>query len=389
MISKNKNYKYFFLGRFTSNVGDSFFFQLIPLFLLTQDNSQFWITINGFLAYLPYLLLPLFAYHLDKRSNKVQLLLICEFLNLVITCALLILVVVNGGSLFIVLVAAIYYFMITVSYNVQNSFFKVLLAEDEILSFVRIYELTGTIADVILDAVSTGIIQTFGFVTSLITNIFTFVVSIFSFKQIEIKQVADAPGVNHDIAKIPIRELMRNKTFFSIVCTDSIANGFTTMAMIIMPIFLQERGLLFYLPVILFAKGMSGVVGIYCSKFLKDININILYALSYLLYAVGLFAFINSSNIFSLGVTYFCAFILNSALVPYYSEMMITNYTEHEMSQITSYIQFLLVLGILTVTLISAVVPLGAIVYLQISIVISALLGGVQFLVAKFLKTAS
>lgn len=388
MILQNKNYKSFFIGRFTSNVGDSFFFQLVPLFLLTQANSQFWITINGFLAYLPYLILPLIALKLDQRSNKVRLLVLCEFINLIITCVLLVLVIANGGSLLIVLVAACYYFMITVSYNVQNSFFKVLVEEQEILSFVRIYELTGSVADVVLDAISTGIIQTFGFIYSLIANIFTFIISIFSFKQIKLKQAEDIPTINHDISKVPMSALKRNKIFFSIVCTDSLANGFTTMAMIILPVFLQEQGMLLYLPFLLFAKGMAGVVGLYFSKYLKKININKLYALSYLLYAIGMFLFINSNNILILCLTYFVAFLLNSALLPFYSEMMITNYTEHEISQVTSYIQLLLVLGILLVTVMSALLPLSSVIYFQIAIAISTVLAVIQLFVSKLYTQA-
>lgn len=386
MIAQNKNYKNFFIGRFTSNIGDSFFFQLIPLFLLTQENSQFWITINGFLAYLPYLILPLIAYQLDKRSNKVRMLLLCELVNLIITCTLLVLVVAGGGSLLIVLVAAIYYFVLTISFNVQNAFFKVLVDEEEILSFVRIYELTGSVSDVVLDAVSTAFIQFFGFISSLVANLFTFVISLFAFKHIKIEQVADTPAVNHQLAKVPFTALMRNKTFFSIVCTDSIANGFTTMVMIILPVFLKERGMLMFLPLLLFAKGLAGIVGLYFSKYLKSMNLNVMYALSYFLYAVGIFAFINTDNIIILCLAYFSAFLLNSALIPFYSQVMMTSYTEHEISQVTSYIQLLLVLGILGVALLSAITPLSSVVYFQLAIIVSVLLAGAQLIVSKVLN---
>ncbi len=350
-------------------MGDSFVFQMIPLLLLTYDNSEFWISINGFVQYLPYLVIPFIAYKLDHLQSKKKYLVISEALNLGLTIILIICIVIDVNAAAILFIAGGYYFSIASLYNVQNSFLKSLVKDEDIIDFFRMYELTGTIIDVVLDAIATFIIQTIGFVLSLLLNIITFAVSLFSFNKIEVEEIERKCESNQK--KVRVKELKRNKQFYSIIVTDSVVNGFVTMSIIIMPLFLKEQNLLLYYPLILLAKGLAGVLGAYISKYFINYNYNLLYAGSYVVYAIGMISFVSSENVLTMSVFYFLSFLLNSSLAPYYSKMMMDTYEENELSQVTSYIQFALVLSILLVTAISAVVTIQPVYYYYLAALVS------------------
>lgn len=376
MILGNNRYKFFFRGRLTSNIGDSFVFQMIPLLLLTLDNSELWISINGFVQYLPYLLIPLIAYKFDHLRDKKKYLVISEGINLVLTVMLLASIILGVNAVVIIILAGAYYFSIAALYNVQNSFLKLLVQEEDIIDFFRMYELTGTIIDVILDAIATFIIQVIGFVWSLVLNVCTFTVSLYSFNKMEVA-IAESE-VGKVPSKVRVKELKRNKQFYSIILSDSIANGFVTMSIIVMPLFLEEKNLILYYPLILLAKGLAGVLGAYISKYFSKYNYNILYACSYVVYAMGVLIFVNIENVVLMSIFYFMAFIMNSSLAPYYSKMMMETYDEKELSQVTSYIQFALVISILVVTAMSVLIKIDSIYYFYLSALVSLIVGSYQ-----------
>ncbi len=375
LILKNRNYRNFLIGRFSSNIGDSLTFQLIPLFILSIDKSEFWLSVNGFLLYLPYFIFPMIAIFFDKVFNKKHLLIFFEIINLILVITLIGLFIAKKDIILILSVMGLYYLSITFIGGIQNSFFKSLVKEEDLTEFFRAYELTGSISDTILDAIATLFIQITGFITPLILNVVTFMTSIFSFNKIEY-----VPKVEKEveIKRMHLKELRRNKVFFTIVCIDSILNGFVTMLIIIMPLYLAEKGMIIYYPLIIFSRSLSGVCGLYFSKYIEQYNYNLMYGISYVVYAIMILFFIRTDNIFIMIISYFIAFLPNTSLIPFYSKILIQTYEEKEITQITSYTQLLLVIGILIVISVSAVTGTSSMMHFYMAILIAIIMAGIQ-----------
>lgn len=381
MVFKNKNYSSIIVGRITSNIGDSLMLQLIPLYIIATSSSNVneLISFNGFLIYLPYFFLPLIAHNIEKFKSKKKLMLILESSNLLLVLMLLASIFFKANIYLTLIICFGSYTIYALNHSVQNALVANVVDEDDYFSFFRVFELSGSILDAVLDALATWFIQLTGFIFSLIIDIFTFINSIFFFNRVTETKLA----VQKPINKVPISILKKDKEFFNIIILEAIMNGFVTLSIILLPVYLNELKLLYLYPVFLLMKGLCGIVGVYLSKFLRKININLIFASSFLLYGISFSIFLMTTNIFIMAISFFFAYLLFASTSPFYSERMMSTFEEQIQVQVTTYIQFLLVISILVTTLISSFTFLPTINYLISSIVV-AIGSGIYLLIYKY-----
>ncbi len=184
MLTRNKNFKYLFLGRLFSNAGDSIYYVAISWYILEVTKDPFWVGVINFCMFFPNIFAFMFGKIIDYR-NKKNILLFLELAQAVFLVVLIIFIFlkINNPIYISIIVFCISLFACN-TYTVQNVMLPIIVEKDNITKANQYMSMAYNTSDYLFNALSGFLITVISNVQILFINLISFFIAIFNFSKI-------------------------------------------------------------------------------------------------------------------------------------------------------------------------------------------------------------
>lgn len=342
-----KNYKHYIYARGSSNFGDSIFLQMTIFYIAGTSNSELNMTINYLIISICGLILLFFGPYVDRVFNKKKLLIGLEILLLIFS--IMICLSIYNNDLFIFFFMILLFTLFNKIREISEfSLKKSIVLSEDLISFNKIYNLTGKTLDQVANITSFYIIMYGGYLFTTLINIATYIVSIFNLKKLKVTSTPYNSEVINDLGIL--KEIVSGYTHFKsgklfvlITFNDALLLSGTALINIYLPIYLEGENLLYLYPAYLFSKTLGWYVStLYSEKIIAKFN-NVLniFKIDYILNFMSIIIFLVTKNIYLYFILTMISSIPQGLTGILYEPIAYSEYQQHFMGRIGSFISFI------------------------------------------------
>lgn len=199
----NKNFKYLFFSRLSSNAGDSIYSIALVWFVYQQTKSSFWTGVLATALALPDLFLFLFGPLIDRLKPK-YLLILLELIQMILSIILVIVALGNDLNIIgIILVAFLISLASGFVYPTQENLINKIVDTKALSSAASYMSFAGRGVDYLFNAIAGFLLTVFSFTNIVGFNTVTFGLSILFLCKLSLK---DQVGIQSDFQQENIHE---------------------------------------------------------------------------------------------------------------------------------------------------------------------------------------
>lgn len=272
---KNKNFKYLFLGRLATNMGDSIYYLTLSWYILKETNNIFWVGVVQAVIFLPTLFSFIFGGVIDRYPKKTILILLAlgqGIFTFFIWLHMLLGSIDPIFLCFLVFGAALFGMNI---YTVQDAFIPKLVAKKELALANSYMSTSARTVDYLFNGAVGFLLDIVKAANLLFVSLFSFGLTVFSFQKITfVEAIEPVPKKEKESWFFGFQKIYHDRTLRTMTISLIFINFLFSGLSIYIVLIADQQNSGFVLGLINSGLSIGGIIGstFVANKILKGID---------------------------------------------------------------------------------------------------------------------